>query len=352
MRVVALGVAMGAVCGSAGAEPFQFFTRGESFGMSSDGNRVIGYDYSWARSAGYHLFTEDPGFTSAYSAHGISGDGSTVVGGSTLGAVRYQGLGTFQNIGKYSSSYVTIALAASRDGSVVVGQGTDRYNSVSKAFRWTQSAGYQPLVTLQTGSYYTTATGVSADGNTVVGWSANANGDAAFVWTQAGGMQQLETVNPGEHARARAVNADGSIIVGDSGGIGRGTVWRNGVARQLPTIVNSPAISYIATAMNADASLIGGFTDEGFAGLATVWTPSGGIYLVDYLKTFGITVPDGYTLDRVWAISADGKTIAGEAETSTRGGVGFVVTIPATGGVGLLGPAVLWACRRRRGSVD
>ncbi|MGK7877028.1 MAG: hypothetical protein AB4426_28175 [Xenococcaceae cyanobacterium] len=86
-----------------------------------------------------------------------------------------------------------------------------------EAFRWTQTGGMESLG----GSFPREATGVSANGSTVVGWIKSRSGTEPFRWTQTGGMERLgellvesvETKKIGSLADV-SVSADGSIVVG------------------------------------------------------------------------------------------------------------------------------------------
>ena len=77
----------------------------------------------------------------------------------------------------------------SGDGSVVVG---DSMLSMSQAFRWTASGGMVGLGFLPPSDDMSTASGVSADGSTVVGYSRyDGSIYQAFRWTPSGGMVGL-----------------------------------------------------------------------------------------------------------------------------------------------------------------
>ena len=130
-------------------------------------------------------------------AFGISADGSVIVGDSG-DAVIWTADSDLQDLGFPGTAY-----AVSSDGSVVVGQA-----NYATAFRWTQAGGMQDLGTLP-GYTNSMATGVSDDGQTVVGFAANfpffygdslgINGSfdttcRAFIWTAATGMQDLTQV--------------------------------------------------------------------------------------------------------------------------------------------------------------
>jgi probable HAF family extracellular repeat protein len=88
----------------------------------------------------------------------------------------------------------TAAHGVSADGSVVVGWAyyAVRGGNIEmpwRAFRWTAARGMQNLGTL--GGNWSAAWGVSADGSVVVGEAGNAAGQiVAFRWTAARGMQE------------------------------------------------------------------------------------------------------------------------------------------------------------------
>ena len=204
--------------------------------------------------------TGSPPFQS--DALGISGDGSTIVGtnsisGAFSGAIRWTAAYGFQELPVVASS----AIAASDDGTVIIGQGTP------SSFRWTSFEGPVYLYGLN-GSPYSTATGVSADGLTIVGtanvlpppgedspyqafrwtpaslmvglgvsvwrshadeqrlcrvsgWASgrrrlifSATGMQAFRWTQQGGMQGLGFISGATLSQALGVSANGSVVVG------------------------------------------------------------------------------------------------------------------------------------------
>ena len=76
---------------------------------------------------------------------------------------------------------------------------------------WSQSLTW--LGTLSGSEYdISYASGVSADGSVVVGWSYNAAGSRAFRW-QNGVMQALGTLGGG-YSGASDVSADGALVVG------------------------------------------------------------------------------------------------------------------------------------------
>jgi probable HAF family extracellular repeat protein len=116
------------------------------------------------------------------------------------------------------------ALAVNADGSVVVGYGDGTAYPGNVAIRWTVSGTAvlttTPLGTLpgDTNSY---AYAVNADGSVVVGQSNGAS-DHAFRWTAGTGMQSIQSLLAAAGVNmtgwqllsARGVSANGSVIVG------------------------------------------------------------------------------------------------------------------------------------------
>jgi probable HAF family extracellular repeat protein len=194
----------------------------QGLGVSDDGSIVVGMGWS---SSGYEAFrwTEAGGMVglgdlsggSFYSwAHGISADGSTIVGESesTLGTEAFRwtqsssmvGLGLMAG-GEHGSS----AYDASADGSVIVGFG--HFGGHFEAFRWTESGGMQSL---GEGVAYA----VSADGSVEAGYD-----NGAFIWDQYNGKRDIKEVLENDYGldltgwtltMATGISADGSTIVG------------------------------------------------------------------------------------------------------------------------------------------
>lgn len=184
--------------------------------------------FRWTQGGGMvNLGTLNGGASS--SAAAINGDGSVVVGRAgdgTLGnserAFRWtQGTGMV-SLGTLSGVGESRARGVSMDGKVVVGQSTA--GNVTQAFRWSQTGGMHGLGFLTEGSF-SSASSVSGDGNVVVGSAAlSASGSRrAFRWTQTSGMQSVESwlrangisVPVDVTAEATGVSADGNVVVGN-----------------------------------------------------------------------------------------------------------------------------------------
>ena len=326
-RTLVLGI--GLTAANTASAQFYYIKNVQINGLSNDGTVAVGNDpslggYRWTSSGGLVAFDDFHGI----AAYGISGDGTTAVGFSPDGQAAYVTLpNTTHEVGVTQFYNHAKLLSSSRDGSVLGGVSADAQGNFGDAVVWTKASGLVDIGRLHLGDAYAAISGVSGNGQVLVGYSIGPNVPDAFTWTTSGGFQQLSDLKPGQGSGAFAVNSDGSIVIGNSGSISQPTIWRNGVPSALALLSGHGPLDGAALAMNADASLIGGYI-TGFG--AIVWNSNGCYLLTDYLKQFGMTVPTGYVLREVTSISADGKTIAGWLTNSTRAEEsGFVVTIPA-----------------------
>lgn len=186
------------------------------------------WPYLWTPTLGsFHLDvgTVTAGSFEAWGAMCASADGSVVAGNEGLfifetfrwTSAGFVGLG-FLPFGPQQPS--SSAAACSADGSVLVGR------SISvpgmQAFRWT-SAGMVGIGDLDGGAFSSEALAVSADGTVVVGRGTSDAGMEAFLWDAAGGMRSLAAVLEVQGAQhlsgwtlraATGISADGRTIVG------------------------------------------------------------------------------------------------------------------------------------------
>jgi probable HAF family extracellular repeat protein len=174
----------------------------------------------------------DLGMANATQAFAVSADGSVIVGagfssvsGSRREAFRWtesDGMVGLGNLGNFDS----VATAVSADGSVIVGYSRNAANA-EEAFRWTESGGMVSLGDLPGQGFRSQANAVSADGSVVVGDSADdpiryGTNDHAFIWDEMNGIQNLKKVlldkgldlSGWELFSATGVSADGRTVVG------------------------------------------------------------------------------------------------------------------------------------------
>lgn len=216
---------------------------GRAFGIPDDGRAVVGDFYSRSGAGAFYWSSDEgvvvlPPYTPTntnQSAQGVSGDGSLVVGFTSVASekvpMRWSAAADFEILkGPAGETIPAEALAASFDGSVVVGALED-----GSAFRWTQATGIQSLLEGATNEIVSAAArDVSADGSMVVGGSEEYG---AFMWDDAHGARSLRDVlierydladelGDFQPLIATGVSADGRTIVGagDFGGVTRGFV--------------------------------------------------------------------------------------------------------------------------------
>lgn len=201
-------------------------------GVSADGSLIAGYDAGPNGTEAYRLDgsiveplgdLEGGDFRSL--AFGISADGSTVVGWSRSAAgsepFRWRagvmiGLGTLDG-----GSVFGEACAASADGSVVVGW-SDSADGL-QAFRSVDDGPMEGLGDLAGGPFDSRALDVRDDGRVIVGWGRTERGREALWWTEADGPRRLHAVAEERGvlipdgwllSQATGLSADGRTVVG------------------------------------------------------------------------------------------------------------------------------------------
>jgi probable HAF family extracellular repeat protein len=300
--------------------------------VSGDGSAVIGTSMSARVGSGTDLepfrWTSSGGMTGlgslagagniGGSANGVSADGSVVVGWSRIGSATEQAFKWTTGGGMISLGTLpggvpgSNAFGTSSDGSVIVGQATAA-DGAQEPMRWTQSGGMVSLgrLSLNLGGL---ASAVSSDGSVVVGHS----GSMAFQWTQAEGMVPLGDLSGGaNHSDALDITGDGSIVVG------YGTVSSGSRAAQwsslagwaaLPDLFGGTGYESIARAISADGSVVVGQSyrgDPNLDGIATLWSSQGIRAIQDILGDDLSLDLTGWSLISATGISDDGVTITG-----------------------------------------
>jgi probable HAF family extracellular repeat protein len=296
-------------------------------GVSSDGSVVVGTSRSdsgqeafrWTSDGGMVGLGHLPGGRFSSEAYGVSDDGSVIVGGSDSGsgyeAFRWTSDGGILGLGKLPRAVGSWALGVSGDGSVVVGANDrDQFREGDEeAFRWTSDGGMVGLGHLPSGTG-SGANGVSTDGSVIVGYSGSAFGHQAFRWTSDGGMMELPG---GINSVAWGVSADGSVVVGASvfsASHGEASRWTSD--GDMVGLGHLPGGVYrgVANGVSGDGSVVVGYNNLDPGLKAFYWTADGGMReLWDVLLSHGVDpAADGWTeLSSVRDITPDGDTIVG-----------------------------------------
>jgi probable HAF family extracellular repeat protein len=247
--------------------------------VSADGAVVVGYSdgpsaqraVRWTEADGLQDLGFIQGGNGSSEAYGISADGAVIVGtsaGEVAGifgsqAFRWDAAAGMTVLGPLAGSNSTVALAASADGTVIVGNSftpscnpcqPENLPSRNNAVRWIDEGPAMLLGQVPGGDQGSSALAVSGDGSVVAGlYFVNADdpitGFRAFVWTPATGMQTLLDVLLMQGAaglsgwtllQANGVSADGRSIAGY--GINPDGAYQAFVARLDP--VPLPAVGW------------------------------------------------------------------------------------------------------------
>jgi probable HAF family extracellular repeat protein len=336
----------------------QTFLASFSTGVSSNGQVAVGHDGVASESRAYRWTAADgasglPMLDGALRTYGTalatSADGNTIVGQASaapaddgsersVAAVwRPAAVATAKaikikqrhyaereasaameaiNVGLFPGGIISIANGVSADGSVVVGYG-DQFilnfgSQVYQAFRWTQSSGMVGLGWIDTADKFSQAYGVSADGSIIVG----VDGQQAFRWTQAQGMVGLGKAPGATSARATAISADNSTIIGfnrfgSSNDNNRAFRWTAAEGMSDLGVLSGDQFSE-AKAVSADGSVIVGQSGIQFvSGRAFIWNKTNGVRDLKAVLVAGNPNLANWKLTSADGISADSKTVTG-----------------------------------------
>jgi probable HAF family extracellular repeat protein len=220
-----------------GMQPLGFLSGGSysrAMGVSTDGLIVVGT----ADSSKYPLgetfrWTKESGrmeplgvldrATMSY-AYGVSGDGSVVVGMSDTPGTVWQAFKwsladkVMKPLGFLPGGGVSGAFDVNSNGSMIVGTSTKM--SGAQAARWSSNI----ITPVPVAAPISQAFGVAEDGSIVVGWGGAstmppAQGNFAFRWTESDNKTvNLGTLMGADYSVANGLSADGSVVVGTSGG--------------------------------------------------------------------------------------------------------------------------------------
>lgn len=257
------------------------------------------------------------------SIPGVSADGSTVVGYSQHGDLTIEGFRWTEatgmtGIGWLPGEQVSFARQVSGDGAVVTGKAQDNGGTNAVAFHWTQASGMVSLGSLPGGSDNSEAWDISADGSTIVGEAYSTDGIQAFVWTEAGGMVGMGFPDGDGTSIATAVNADGTVIGGmsihDTSGAWRIFRWTEaGGMVSIGSPLPQPHNHLWVQGMTDDGSrLVGWIVDSDGVPHSWIWDQTYGYrWFVDVMADLGEDI-SGWTSVLLRGVSADGSVLVGE----------------------------------------
>jgi len=201
--------------------------------VSADGSVMVGeYErdaFRWTQTEGIQFLGDPEAPLDDSSARGISADGSVIVGMSyalrrngEAEAYRWEN-GVMSGLGDLPGwPFHSEAFALSSDGSVIVGHSWSSRGE--EAFRW-ENGVMRGLGDLPGGPFFSRAYAVSDDGSIVVGFGSTSTRweIEAFIWDSANGMRDLKDVLEKNYGLdltgwtlswASGISADGLTIVG------------------------------------------------------------------------------------------------------------------------------------------
>lgn len=299
-------------------------SRSVAHGVSADGSVVVGVSFSssalretafrWTASTGIQPL-ETP-FSYSSGAYAVSADGTVIVGwvqqpGYGYRAVRWSerhglALEYLGTLGGQESA----AWSVSSNGAVIVGEAHNSSNR-TRAFRWEngvmQDLGHLP------GGDWSVAHDVSADGYVIVGASIGMDTQRHAVRWVNGILEDIGML-PGTFASvAWAVSADGSVIVGESLGTNQGYAfrWVNGVMQPLGSWTSAVGLS--PKDVSADGNVVVGQSRSG----AFRWTPIGGKEVLS--EVYAHLLTPGSWLRVAHAVSPNGRYIVGQGYNAVSG---------------------------------
>ena len=243
----------------------------------------------------------------------VAANGTAVVGylGYSSAAFRWTASQAIQALPLASAQGISIH-AANSDVSIMVG------STGSRAFRWSEQGGFEELGLLPNVSRFSydhaSARDVSGDGSVVVGWCGSSDGlpTEGVRWSQASGIQAIGRLNDKDQVRAEVISRNGLVIAGLSGGVPFRWTPQNGM-QALDVPLAGANIGYESvTAINGDGSAIAATRYVNAEREAVLFLRDGGKQsLLSWLKALGVET-DGWSFHYIHAISDDGKTLAGE----------------------------------------
>ena len=335
---------------------------GRAWSVDSSGSHIIGVGNDgadagaiWDHAAGWSPITL-PRLPSGTGANGraCSDDGLVAFGDAANAAgfrqpVRWAvsgSIATLLPLGYPSAGgYSGAAFACSVDGAVACGEvlyqpaGLPPPLPITQAFRWT-SAGMIDLGTLPGVTPFpggvTTARAISADGSVVVGYAQ----DASYTyrpWRWTAGTGIVDISEGTWSGFARGCSPDGLVVVGSRNdtGVSLGFLWTPQVGRRDlgaigpigPTTYDSSTLFDVCAGGRRGCGINLVTTISG-SQLACIWEPrSGWRSLKQVLEESGVNMT-GWTLAFATSISDDGRTIAGYGTNPAGFSQGWIAIVP------------------------
>jgi uncharacterized membrane protein len=311
------------------------------YGLSSNGTTIVGSvageypilpkPFRWTRGGGFELLAVPPNSFDNFGAR-TNWDGSIVIGTSASRPRRWRNSSTFEDLSPAPITY-SFVRGISDDGRIAVGTLNDPEHPPMPTVWRSGSSVAEPLPSFP-GSVESYGTGVSGDGETIVGVFTGGSGNQrAFKWSARSGYSLISSSFGGSFFTPNDASFDGSVVVGTVGS--RAFAWDENGAVRLPGLRSE------ALAVSGDGRTIVGSA----GGNAVFWIDHQIFRLDTYLAARGQDLT-GWHLQRISDVSSNGEVMCG---TGLHNGVSeaFYFSIPSPAGVMVFGMAGLLGSRRR-----
>jgi probable HAF family extracellular repeat protein len=259
-----------------------------AFAASANGSLIVGLSIdgssnnqavSWSGTTATALDNTASFFFS--EATGVSSTGATIVGWGFSATnfkeeAFYHRAGSINNFSVLFSGYASKALGVSADGNTIVGSVADNYSSPSTASGFIYVVGTGDTIVdaglaipafNTAGLIFTQLTAISGNGSIAIGYASSSLipfDPQAFKYNVSGATYAaLGSLSVGGWSIARAINNDGSVIVGESDN--QAFKYQDGTMTGLGflgggTVSNATGVSADGTVIVGYSNVTGGYT--------------------------------------------------------------------------------------------
>ena len=306
---------------------------GTAHGVNGDGNIVVGESTSREGVRGVRWAINPPTFAALNPSSGWTRSSANDVSENAAITVGYSARGRSERtMSEWIQSAVITedpraltneidsseAYGVSRDGNIVVGWIKNAQGNRRAAYVRLSDESVNYLGVLPGGSE-SVAYGANSDGSVIVGWSDSEDGLRAFRWEKTGSttgtMRSIGVLSGGSESTAYAVNNDGTVVVGWSALqdlTRRAFRWEKtgsttGTMRSIGVLSGSRMCE--ANGVNSDGSVVVGWCDPPEGLRAFRWEKTGST--TGTIRSIGV-LPDGNT-SKAHAVNNDGTVIVGQS---------------------------------------
>ncbi|MGL4750496.1 MAG: hypothetical protein ACRCYF_22610, partial [Shewanella sp.] len=270
------------------------------------------------------------------NAQGVSSDGKYIVGyllpqnTSSMQSVLWTDATTMTYLTPLAPGKDNYATGISADGNIIVGTASTSSNAEHAVYWERRTNTIHDLGSLNhSWNDFSNAVATNADGSIIVGSTANPAGvTQGFRWTAQSGMVELPTLHG--ISQARGISDSGRIIgfSTNAKNENRAVYWDNNSVTDLGTLRADNSGSSSAQDISATGKVIVGSADSTTQRTGFIWKEGAGMYSVNEWLKYAHVQANSMSVQSVNAISADSQTIAGQL-TNGHGYVAHLIELNA-----------------------